>query len=95
MNACGREDARGRCCFLGAGHTAKCRFGASDGNLSDRQRAYLADVVSGARTEHFGADSTAASLEKLGLVRRRPIGMRWWRLTATPQAPVVLLNGGR
>ncbi len=95
MNACGLEDDAGRVCFLGAGHLRLCRFGAADGGLTERQREFLADVASGRRTEHFGANTSAASLEKLGLLRRRPIGMRCWRVTITEPGRAVLAAGAR
>lgn len=77
--ACRAEDRAGRVCRLGAGHSARHRFGAL--GLTDGQCAALQAIA--AHPEHFNPGPSMRSLVALGLVQRSFIGMRWWRYTLT------------
>lgn len=79
---CDQESHRGVRCVLGAGHTSKCAFGSWKPTTG--QVELLRDLLLSDHKETFGGGGPAArSLEERGLLVRKFIGQRWWRLSLT------------
>lgn len=79
---CDQKDHRGVQCVLGARHTSKCAYGTWKPTTG--QMELLRELLVAGQKEAFGGGGPAAkSLEERGLLIRKFVGQRWWRLILT------------